>query len=183
MSAQVLTKMNVHGCNLNFAGKGGVVEITPCDVAASLGFGNLSDPAYYLGLARYCHDPKAEQWMRQYIREKLIVFVEDNRWKLDEWNIHGCVEIVMRESVYGMACQKCGGLGYRYPKPYSDEASGDCKHCEGSGIGQLSERERSRISGISFTTWRRNWKERINNFLAQFAQIDSELHYHIKKRL
>ena len=129
----LMAMMTAKGVMLSTGLSGGVIIISPQDVAASLGMGGdrkLHKKAYIMGRVKYCDDMFARSDLRK------IVTIEMRRLIKDEVP-EGVIDVLMNEGVWRPIheADKCKGRG--------------CLYCSGTGLQPISVRERARMAGDS----------------------------------
>ena len=182
-SERFLNKMLPRGCDLGREVTGGKVAVSGYDVAAALGFGELSPAAYYLGRAKYCDDNASLQEFAQYLREFVSTEFQYQNWKATDLQIAGIAQLVINEAVFGVLCSRCKGLGYNNVKKGSLISRQTCGKCSGFGVGYLSQRRRSQMTNIPLTSWIRTWEARIQVFYDHVYELDREILFHLKQQL
>lgn len=174
MSEKLLTKLSIKGCDLNTI-RGGNIDITNYDVAAALGYGKLSKPAYYFARAKFCEDSQATQclleFFKHYVKKSL------NSLKLNDTPkvVSGVCELMVSEAVFGIRCKKCQGLGHIK----KGASFMDCEKCTGTGTGNLSQRVRAKTVGVPVTTWHRSWNKHLPEFFSYVDLLQDEVKRHI----
>lgn len=181
MSESLLTKMSVRGCNWQSVA-GGTIDISEFDVAAALSFGNLSRPAYYLARAKYLDDAEALNWMKQHFSHQVLTtFAIDKSKNIDD-KVSGLADLIVKEGMFGIHCKDCEGLGVIYSRNVLKPIVGNCKSCNGTGHGRLSERERARTANIPVSSWNRKWKEKIYDFYNYVSDLNDEVISHVRRQ-
>lgn len=180
MSKHLLTKMLPRGVNLTSVGGAGKLEIGRYDVAAALGYGNLSEPAYHLGLAKYCDDAVATTKLFGYFRQLAQCAINSNKWQDAEKRADGLAHLMLMEGVFGVKCKACKGMGSTLKGRAGSMIRKDCEKCRGTGAGSLSQRQRGRIANVPSSSWDRNWKPRLEQLLVEVYDIERQLLCHLK---
>jgi len=186
MSAELLTKLTPSSVNLERVGSGGVPDINRYDVAAALAYGSLPTLAYHYGLSKYCMDAKASSNVLKTISEKIQLTIKMEGWPDEEGRSSKLAKLVLLESGHGITCTGCNGLGliqFTEKSGRNHASSTECKKCEGSGVGQLSERKKAEIAGIPKSSWSRGWNERMSIFYEEINILDHVVSKHLGSQL
>ena len=179
MSIGLLNKLVPQSVALDSV-SGGKTEITSSDVAAALGFGNLSPAACNYGLAKYCASKLAANELMAFFNDIIKKQVKTEQWTQGLKSTEGLAQLMMLEGVYGVHCNKCKGRGIAVHCKGGRGISKDCEKCHGTGLGAHSERRRAGIANISSSSWDRHWKLRLNSLLVCAYELEEQLHRHLK---
>ncbi len=185
MSAKLLAKMVPHGIAIDGSLRGGQVEISAYDVAASLAYGRLPHPAYLLGRAKYCDDPAAGGQLLSHLEARIQRRIRHNRWREHAGRAERLAQLVIHEGIYGLRCKGCSGLGYIYKQGVAGACPCHvawCKRCKGSGIGRLSERQRAALAEIPPSSWNRRWKALAEEGVQYVSDLDQRVLRHVSRQ-
>lgn len=158
MSAEWLAKLTANSIRITGEGFGGTPDITWNDVAGALA--GTKRIGYLLLLAKYTGDRGATS---AFISELAIEIKSEKNCDTPK-----ALRVAVACSfpvLHPMRCGCCQGRGVIYPKEKGrtlKETARPCRHCDGTGYSQLSERKRAGIAGIPSSTWFDSWKDYTN---------------------
>ena len=157
MSVRLLNKLVPHSVSLDSVG-GGKADINACDVAAALGFGNLSGAACDFGFTKYCDDETSAYKLMDYFNAVVNKTALTEQWAQEIGDTRGLAQLMMLEGVYGVQCKKCKGVCSQVQCKENRLEVINCEKCNGTGLGMLSQRQRARIANIPSSSWDRHFR-------------------------
>jgi hypothetical protein len=169
----MLAKMTPHGLLITGSPFGGKSEISALDVAAALGMGGLSHPAYQFGLLKFTGDSRALAVVDRMVRTHVGAMAKAEGWGITDEQVRGLARLVIVEHMESPVCSVCNGSGSVAAKP--------CEHCSGVGRVPLSKRRRAEIAGIERTAWNRHWDGRGRRIWLVVAEWEAELVSHLQR--
>lgn len=185
MSVRLLSKMTAKNASIDSMGISGELKITSYDVAVALSYGTLSEYAYYLGRAKYCHDETAHTVLWEHLEERIQQAIKKNNWKDSEGRAKGMALLVLNEGVYRLPCTHCHGRGIIWKKSKGNGSINNgkqCAKCNGTGLGRLSERQRAKIANVPISSWTRTWASYHHKFICYVTGLESELISHMHRQ-
>lgn len=154
-------------------------SITPQDIAASLGMGNLSRYAEIVGYA-ILEQPLMggiDEFVDQVIRDVADRQIRE-KWQTDKPEIlNNLAHFAYFEITHPKGCKKCHGTG-QIKTGMSFDA---CKNCLGTGAGSYSGEWIADSCEIAYSKWRSTWKARYLHVYNAAARYKYELFDHIRR--
>ena len=154
MSAELISKLTAKMRQIDGVGFGGSPTLTSQDVAGALAGAHRF--GYLLVLAKYADDNTSSQLLWTELAQEIA---KDRG--IDYEKARGIALACIFPVVSPMRCHHCHGRGTIYPRTKGqtrEEAAYPCRHCEGTGRGEISERQKASMAQIASTTWHDTWK-------------------------
>lgn len=154
MSAEKLAKLTAKMRQIDGAAFGGAPELTCQDVAGALAGTNRL--GYLLLLAKYADDNSATNMLWKELADEIQAERDCGPEKAK-----GVALACIFPVISPMRCNHCHGRGTVYPKVKGmtvDQAAHKCHACQGSGLSELSERQKAAMAEIASTTWHESWR-------------------------
>lgn len=145
------------------------------DVAAALGMGDLSDEAYLLGRAKYCHDMPATKGLHKIITDKSSRLIAERKWKSKRDVSSDLAQVACLEALSNEHCEDCHGTGVLFGEP--------CPSCEGRGRVRVSEASKYHMVKMDKRNWQRRWKDRYEEIYQMLVAAEDELANHLAVQL
>ncbi|KAF0804914.1 hypothetical protein A6D6_02678 [Alcanivorax xiamenensis] len=162
----MMGRLNVRGQSYAMPGSGHG-DTVPFEslVAGALGMGRLHRGAELVGLVIYArHHDVARELVTRLAAAGSALF-ERKGWKTVY--CYGIAEMLVFELLWPRRCVDCKGDGeysVRYTalgeQSVSRKKAHRCQRCNGTGRGDLSQREQARVSGIEQSRFIRTWAPR-----------------------
>ena len=145
------------------------------DVAAAMAMGNLSEEAYLLGLAKYCHDSNATKGLHVVMSKKSSLLIARNKWKSTRDVSADLAMVACLEAVANHNCPPCSGTGV-----ILDEA---CENCAGIGHNRITEASKYTMAKMDKRNWQRRWRPRYEEIYQLLVAAEDELAQHLAVQL
>ncbi|WP_163834663.1 hypothetical protein [Spartinivicinus ruber] len=167
---------------------GGMPTLTPEDVAAALGMGDLPREAYLLGLLKYTDDKTVLHELDNLVQEFVIKKGIEEGWR-EPWPnekkrslmfFKQFARSMINEVVDDNLCKRCNGSGI-------DCRTSHHRKCNcNNGRRAPLKKELAKYCGINEKCWRERWHTRYTESLKQIhtwrAQLIWHLHTFIEKK-
>ena len=177
MNTEILAQLAPRNARMDGAGGGGIVELSPMDIAGGLAGapigGQLAVLVAYAG-----------QW--EFVPELVVRIgravgrlARADRWKgMTPERIEVLARFAAHEFCFPPLCAACEGRGIEWaPEPR------DCEECGGSGSGRVSGALVCEALGVEGEEWRGVWRGRYDRSYAIVAGWGSEALSHLARRL
>jgi hypothetical protein len=177
MNTEILAQLAPRNARLDGAGAGGIVELSPLDIAGGLAGapvgGQLAVLAAYAG-----------QWegipeLCGRIARALIRHARAERWRgMTRERLDILASFAVHEFCAPPLCIGCEGRAIQWtPEPR------DCEDCGGSGSGRMAAAMVCEALGVEEWEWRRVWRGRYDRAFSICASWGSEALSHLARRL
>lgn len=154
MSAEWIAKLTAKMRQIDGVGFGGAPTLTCQDVAGALAGAHRF--GYLLVLAKYADDNASSQLLWTELAKEIAA-----ERKIDYEKARGVALACLFPVISPMRCSHCHGRGTIYPRSKGmtrEEAAYPCRHCEETGRGEVSERQKASMAQIASTTWHDSWR-------------------------
>lgn len=168
-------------------GKREGVLVPSSEIAGALGMGNLSRPAYLLGLAVFADDNAA-------INRLVVAMAPMVEYRLASEGfgaerLRELCELAVVEVLWPRRCPDCNGEG-EISAAYTDVASRQylvrwhaCPRCAGGGRVSFTQRDAARVLGISHVGFRKGWQVRADIARAVIGELEAKLLDHVRRQM
>lgn len=176
MQTELLAQLAPRNARLDGAGGGGIVELSPMDIAGGLAGapigGQLAVLAAYAGQCEVVPELCAR------IARAVMRLARAERWRgMTQRRLEVLARFAVREFVAPPLCDGCEGRGIEWtPEPR------DCEECGGSGSGRMPGTMVCEALEVEGEEWR-VWGYRYDRAYAICASWSSEALSHLAKRL
>lgn len=179
MSAELIAKLTAKMRQIDGVGFGGSPTLTCQDVAGALAGAHRF--GYLLVLAKYADDNSASQILWTELAQEIA-----RERSVDEARARGVALSCLFPVISPLRCGHCQGRGTIYPRVKGmtvDEAAYPCRHCDATGRGEISERQKAAMAQIAPTTWHESWKQYAAKKEEFLWSIESSVLGRLKARL
>lgn len=145
------------------------------DVAGALGMGNLSQEAYLLARAKYCHEISASEKLQKVMTQKSTQLIARRQWKSKRNLAPILARVACFEVLSHQRCRVCFGTGVLYGKV--------CEFCDGIGRERVPEAHKYELANIDKRNWQRRWRERYEEVYQLLIAAEDELEAHLRSQL
>lgn len=175
MSAlEYLTALNPHGAKIEL-GSSDKKRLHWQDVAGALGMGELSQEAYLLARAKYCHEIPASEKLQKVMTQKCVQLIARRKWKSQRNLAPTLAKVACYEVLSHQRCKVCRGTGVLYKSI--------CEHCDGSGRERIPEAHKYQMANIDKRNWQRRWRARYEEVYLMLVAAEDELEAHLAAQL
>lgn len=161
---ELLGMLTPHGIRMDGA-HGGIPRLTPQDVAAAMGMGEIPEEQGHLLLVKYCGDntPIHKLWASWFMR--VMEKKQFEGWKSDKpGRFEAMSRFTLNETLSDNLCPVCCGRA----TVWAGNLEQSCKRCEGSGKSHQTPRMAAVALGVALSAFQKTWVPR-------FAWCRSEL--------
>lgn len=155
MSAEWLSRLTAKMLQIDGVGFGGSPVLTSQDVAGALAGSHRH--GYLLVLAKYADDNSASQLLWKELAQEIA-----RERSCDYEKARGIALACIFPVIRPAHCSQCQGRGLIFPRTKGksiEDSARKCEKCDGSGQGEISERQRASLAKIPPTTWHDSWKD------------------------
>lgn len=145
------------------------------DVAGALGMGDLSQEAYLLARAKYCHDLSASEVLQQVMTKKCAQLIARRKWKSQRNLAPILARVACFEVLSHQLCPVCRGTGVLYKET--------CEFCGGIGRERVPEAHKYQMANIDKRNWQRRWRSRYDEIYLMLISAEDELEAHLSAQL
>jgi len=154
MSAEWLSKLTAKMRQIDGVAFGGAPVMTSQDVAGALS--GTHRFGYLLVLAKYADDNTASNLLWTELAQEI-----EHERGCDFQRAKGVALACIFPVISPMRCRHSHGRGTIYPRQKGmtiEDAAYPCPHCEATGYGDISERQKAAMAAIAPTTWHDSWR-------------------------
>lgn len=145
------------------------------DVAGALGMGELSEEAYLLARAKYCHEIPASEKLQKVMTKKSTQLITRRKWKSKRNLGPILARVACFEVLSHQRCPVCRGTGVLYKET--------CEFCDGVGRERVPEAHKYEMANIDKRNWQRRWRERYEEIYQMLIAAEDELEAHLSAQL
>ncbi len=146
--------------------------VTASMIAASLGYGNLTDQASLYCRIKY----QFEDRLRSRLENKVLIgsvlpWAVNENWICGTGTIPKLSKVALDEMLSENICRPCKGTG----AIMREDKGIDCATCNGTGHKRYSKREIARRLGVDKNQYLNVWSERYNRTLGLYYDMEQEI--------
>ncbi|WP_163832197.1 hypothetical protein [Spartinivicinus ruber] len=160
---------------------GGMPTLTPEDVAAALGMGDLPREAYLLGLVKYNNDKTVIHELDKLTQQFIITKGINEKWR-EPWPTDKKKSLffflqfarqMINEVIFENTCQTCNGTGVYQHKSFTRK----CR-CS-NGKRALTKAELAEKCCITYKSWCQTWHARYLECLDELHSWDKKVNHQL----
>ena len=169
---EILGRLTASGTDISGSGGGhSIGGLKPSDIAGSLA--GLSNPAYYLTMAKFCDDSAARFDLIRHVSQ--LLEAEDHKQAPGPACFDMLAVAIVYQAVDCGLCRNCQGTGVVDGQ--------DCARCEGVGKKRLTRTAAAVASGVTRRHFVKYWGLVTNRYLSYLDELEGTAAAHLNRKL